>query len=204
MTSLDFLWSKELFSGIALVFTFYIFVPYIRSIRSGQTKPHVFSWAIWAIGTFVVFLAQVSDGGGIGAWPIGISAIISGYVTLMAFRRRADTSINRLDWIMFVFGLAALAAWGLTSNPLGAVILITLADLIGFGPMVRKLYHDPYSEPMRVYVLFCVRNLFVVLALEHYSVVTVLFPAAVSTACAVMFVLVSFRRRNFKPQSSSA
>ena len=64
---------KELLSGTAIVLTFVIFVPYIRSILQGRTKPHVFSWFIWALGTFVVFLAQLAGGGGMGAWAIGVS-----------------------------------------------------------------------------------------------------------------------------------
>jgi hypothetical protein len=34
---------KESFSAAAILLTFAMFVPYIRSIRSGRTKPHAFS-----------------------------------------------------------------------------------------------------------------------------------------------------------------
>jgi hypothetical protein len=50
---------------------------YIHSIQQGTTKPHVFSWVIWGSTTFVVFLAQLADKGGAGAWPIGVSGIIT-------------------------------------------------------------------------------------------------------------------------------
>jgi hypothetical protein len=38
---------KEIISAVAAGLTFYIFWPYIRSIRRRQTRPHVFSWVIW-------------------------------------------------------------------------------------------------------------------------------------------------------------
>ena len=71
---------KEFLSATGIVLTFVIFVPYIRSIRRGHTKPHAFSWLIWALGTLVVFGAQLVAGGGVGAWPIGVSGVITGYV----------------------------------------------------------------------------------------------------------------------------
>ena len=47
---------KELASGLAIALTLYAFIPYIRSIRYGEVKPHLFSWVIWGTTTFVVFL----------------------------------------------------------------------------------------------------------------------------------------------------
>lgn len=64
---------KLIFSVMAIALTFIAFVPYIRSILAGVTKPHVFSWVIWGITTVIVFFAQLEAKGGIGAWPIGVS-----------------------------------------------------------------------------------------------------------------------------------
>ena len=36
--------TKLLFSSLAIALTLLAFVPYIRSILAGTTKPHVFSW----------------------------------------------------------------------------------------------------------------------------------------------------------------
>ena len=71
---------KELLAAAAIVLTFAMFVPYILSIHAGRTKPHAFSWIIWALATFVVFLAQLADRGGPGAWPIGVSGLITAYI----------------------------------------------------------------------------------------------------------------------------
>ena len=77
---------KELLSAAGIVLTFVIFVPYIQSIQQGRTKPHVFSWFIWALGTVVVFLAQLAAGGGPGAWPIGTSGLVTAYIAILAYR----------------------------------------------------------------------------------------------------------------------
>ena len=185
---------KLLFSAAAFVLTFVLFVPYIRSIRKGTTIPHVFSWAIWAFGTFVVFFAQLTGGGGIGAWPIGFSALITSYIAFLAYSRRNESAITRLDWVFFGLALLALPAWGVASDPLWAVVLLTTADLIGFAPTLRRAYTHPYQEHAGFFAFGAVRNTFVVLALEHYSWTTVLFPAAVGMACLLVAASLLVRR----------
>jgi hypothetical protein len=186
---------KELLSAAAIALTFAIFVPYIRSIRRGLTKPHVFSWVIWALGTFVVFLAQLAGSGGAGAWPIGVSGLISAYIAVLAYRQQSDTAITQSDWVFLLIALTALPCWFLTSDPLWAVVILTALDLAGFGPTFRSAYFRPHDERIGFYFLGAVRNLLSVLALEHYSLTTVLFPAAVGVACVIFVVMVAYRRR---------
>jgi len=186
---------KILLSAAAVALTLYAFLPYIRSIRQGTTRPHVFSWFIWGSTTFVVFLAQLEGGGGIGAWPVGVSGLITLYITLLAWRRRADTTITRIDWFFLLTAAASLPLWYLTRDPLWAVAVLTFVDTLGFGPTLRKSYHRPFDENPFFFSLFLIRNLLVILALEHYSLTTVLFPAVIATACLLLVLLILYRRR---------
>jgi len=186
---------KQLLSAIAIGLTFALFLPYIRSIQRGDTKPHVFSWVIWGLGTVIVFFAQLAGGGGAGAWVIGISGLISSYIALLAYLKRGNTVITRTDWAFFAAALCALPCWFFTSNPLWAVVTLTLVDLFGFGPTIRKAYVRPHEESVGFFALSSVRNLLVILALENYSLTTVLFPAAVGLACLLVAFLLSYRRR---------
>ncbi len=186
---------KEFLSGVAIVLTFVIFIPYIRSILSGNTRPHVFSWVIWALSTFVVFLAQLAGGGGVGAWAIGVSGIITAYVAILAYVKRIDRSITRSDWVFLFSALVALPCWYFTANPLWAVVILTGVDLAGFGPTFRSAWHQPYQEHIGFYSLAAVRNFLVILALETYSLTTVLFPAAVGIVIIFFVPMVLYRRR---------
>lgn len=189
---------KELLAAAAVVLTFAMFVPYIRSIWQGRTRPHAFSWIVWALGTLVVFFAQLADRAGSGAWPIGVSGLISGYIAVLAYRRRCDTSITRTDWVFLAIAVAALPCWLLTSNPLLAVALLTGVDLAGFAPTFRFAFHHPHEERMGFYSLGALRNVLAIAALEHYSLTTVLFPAAVGVACVLFVVMVGYRRTRFR------
>ena len=129
---------KELLSAVAIVLTFVAFFPYIRAIINGAIKPHVFSWIIWGMTTFVVFLAQLEDNGGAGAWPIGVSGAITIFIALLAYLKRADTAITRTDWLFFVAAVSSLPFWYFTSDPLWAVVILTTVDVLGFGPTSGK------------------------------------------------------------------
>jgi hypothetical protein len=189
------MFSKEFLSAVAIALTFIAFFPYIRSIMNGAIKPHVFSWIIWGTTTFVVFLAQLEDNGGAGAWPIGVSGSIAIFIALLAYMKRTDISITKTDWLFFVSAMSSLPFWYFTSDPLWAVVVLTTVDVLGFGPTVRKAYIFPHSESLLFFALFTARNIIVMMALENYSTTTVLYPAVIAAACAALMAMVTYRRR---------
>jgi len=185
---------KAWLSAAAIGITLVAFLPYIRGILRGAIRPHVFSWVIWGCTTFVVFLAQLEDRGGVGAWPIGVSGALTLWIALLAYRHRGDIRILGSDWIFLVLALSALPGWYLTADPLWAVVILTSVDLLGFAPTLRKLWRQPHSESPLFFSLFLLRNLLVVAALEHHSLTTVLFPATIASACTVMIGVIAYRR----------
>ena len=186
---------KEILSAVAIALTLIAFFPYIRSIIQGTVKPHVFSWAIWGTTTFVIFLAQLEDNGGVGAWPIGVSGSITIFIAILAYVKRADIAITKTDWLFFISAMSSLPFWYVTSDPLWTVVILTTVDVLGFGPTIRKAYVEPHSESLLFFALFTTRNLIVIMALENYSVTTVLFPAAIAIAGMLLMAMVTYRRR---------
>lgn len=185
---------KTILSTTAIIVTFIAFVPYIRAILDGSTRPHVFSWVIWGTSTFVVFLAQLAGQGGVGAWPIGVSGSITLFIAILAYLKQADIAITTTDWLFFILALSSLPLWYVASDPLWAVVVLTGVDVLGFGPTLRKAYHAPYTESPLFYALFAVRNILVLVALEFYSLTTVLFPAVITLACFLLVGLIKYRR----------
>jgi hypothetical protein len=187
---------KLVCSVIAILLTIAAYFPYIYSIITQKIKPHTFSWIIWGSTTFIVFLAQLKDGGGLGAWPIGVSGVITIGVAYLSYIHRSDSSIKKIDWIFFLIAMASLPVWYFTSNPFWAVALLTTIDLLGFGPTIRKSYKHPFEENLTFFLIFVLRNIFTTIALEHYSFTTVLFPAATSVACILLCAMVLLRRHS--------
>ena len=190
---------QELAGAAAAALTLYAFYPYLRGILRGTIRPHVFSWVIWGATTLVVFFAALQAGGGLGAWVIGLSATLTLAIAALAWRHRADVTITRLDGLFLAGAASSLPLWWLTSSPLAAVVVLTVVDLLGFGPTLRKAWSQPWSEPIGFYALFILRNLLVLAALAEYSPATWLFPASIAAACALLVALIAARRRVIAP-----
>ena len=187
---------KEIFGTLAGVLTFALFLPYIRSIRRGAIRPHVFSWVIWGAGTLLVSLAQLAGGGGLGAWVITFSGLISCGIAVLSYAKRGDLRATPTDWLFLALALSALPCWFFTSDPLWAVVILTSVDLLGFAPTLRKSYRQPHQESVAFFAFSALRNLLVIAALEHYSLTTMLFPAAVGAACLLVALFLVARQRS--------
>ena len=77
-----------------------------------------------------------------------------------------------------------------------AVLVLTLVDLLGFGPTLRRAWSHPEQERIGFFGLFVLRNLLVLLSLERLTLTTALFPSAVGLGCVGMVVLLFWRRRS--------
>jgi len=187
--------AKLLLSIAASALTIWAFVPYIRDIRNGTYTPHFFSWIIWAITTTIVAIAQFSAKGGLGAWPILLSGLITAYVAYLAFTKKSTLRITRTDWVFFWGALLSIPVWYLTADPLWSVIILTTIDLFGFWPTLRKSWTHPQEESSGFYVLMGIRNLLACIALESYSWTTLLFPALIALGCGLVIGILYYRKK---------
>jgi hypothetical protein len=153
------------------------YVPYIADVLRGKTKPHAFSWFVWSVPTAIVFAAQVWSGGGAGAWATGISVLMCTAIFALCFFR-GERTITRFDWLCLGISMIALALWAVTKEPLGAVILVTIADLLGFGPTIRKSFAKPYEETLNTYLLSGIKWTLSIAALSVFDAITLTYPIA--------------------------
>lgn len=194
--------TKKSSALVVIVLTLTAFVPYIRAIFNGVIRPHVFSWVIGGCDYFSdISGAEAEDKGGVGAWPIGVSRYHD-FHCLPYYIKRADVIITKTDWLFFVAALSSLPLWYLTSDPLWAVVLLTVVDVFGFGPTVRKAIIFRIRNPCCFFGLFTVRNLLVMMALENHSFTLLLFPAVIVVVCVLLMMMIAYRRRVFASKAS--
>ncbi len=168
--------------------------PYFQDIFRGTTKPHVFTWFLWGILTGLACVAQVSAGGGVGAWATGIESIAC--FTISAFALRwGEKDIRPFDWVAFAAAFAGIFLWYATNNPLYAVLIIMAVDIAAFAPTFRKAYGKPQEETMSAFALSAVRWALVLVALESFNLTTALYPASVALTDMAFVALLLWRRR---------
>lgn len=166
---------------------------YIRDIFRGNTKPHIYTWLIWATLTIIGFLGQLHGGGGPGAWATGVTSIYTVFVFFLSFRY-GTADITNFDKVCLALAMISIIPWVLTQNILLSVILATLTDILGFLPTMRKTWNAPKSESLGSMYFDAVKHTLSIASLQRYSLITWFYPAGVLFAKIVIIAEIIVRR----------
>lgn len=185
---------KTVLGVIATGMTIAAHIPYLMETIKGTNKPHIFTWIIWTMLTFIALAAQISGGAGAGAWVTGATGLICVLITAAAIKN-GDKHITRSDWIMFLAGLSAIPVWATTSDPLLAVIIVTAIDVSAVYPTFRKAWRKPFEENSFMYGFNLPRHICSIASIRSLSMVTALYPAALLVMNLVMYIMLKMRRK---------
>lgn len=166
---------------------------YIRDIFRGNTKPHIYTWLIWAIVTIIGFLGQWVSGGGPGSWATGVTALYTLVVLALSFRY-GTKDITRFDTLCLTLAVISIIPWLVTQDILLSVTLATFTDVIGFLPTIRKTWNAPRSESLGSMFFDAFKHGLSIASLQTYSLTTWFYPAGVLAAKIVIIVEILFLR----------
>ena len=183
-----------LVSVLSLVFGAIGYTLYFRSIFAGVTKPHIFTWVTYAIIDSIVFVAQVLKGAGPGAWALAFSVCACVLVSIIALKK-GEKQITVGDWACFLGAFVAIGFWLLTSNPLVAVVIAALINVLALVPTFRKSYLRPQEESLSTWIADIFKYGLSLFALVSFNLTTALFPAAIVACNSVLVAMILIRRR---------
>jgi hypothetical protein len=121
---------------------------YVRNTLKGRSKPNRMTFLIWAAGPFIGVAAGIVAG---AAWwallPVFIAGLGPFAIFLASFKHPAATwKLGALDYACGALAVLALVLWGLTTNPITAIVLSILADALASLPAVLKSWRYPETE----------------------------------------------------------
>lgn len=169
---------------------------YIKDIFRGNTKPHTYTWLIWSIVTTIAFFGQWVSGGGPGSWATGVAAIVTIFTLILSLKGNYGTKdITNFDKVCLVLAILSILPWVLTKNVLWSVILATIIDLIAFFPTMRKTWHAPQSESLGSMYVDAVKHSLSMFSMGSYSLINLIYPAAVLLTKFIIIGEIEFLRR---------
>lgn len=186
---------REILSAIAVIIAIYSYITYIRSIFTGKTEPHVFSWGIWALTTGIAFFAQVAWWGGWGTAQIWVTFLVCIFVAFLALKYGKKNILAPLDWWSLGLSWVAIMLWLYTTNPFYGSLFAMLADAIGYIPTFRKVWKNPDSEPRWYYLLMNMKHGLSLASLSVYSWTTMIFPGSVIIVNFLLIFIQFIRRK---------
>jgi hypothetical protein len=167
---------------------------YFRNIYLGKTKPHAFSWFIWSVLAGIVFVAQVVEKGGAGAWITGFTAIVCFIISVIASFKTSE-QFGIFDWLSLTAAVASIILWRFTKNPTLSVILISLTFAWGFLPTFRKAYYKPFEETATTFALNGLKFGISIFALSAFTISTWLYPATLAILNGVFTIFLLILRK---------
>jgi hypothetical protein len=191
---------RYLIGAAAVTIGWATYVAYLRDVIAGRTRPHVFSWFMWAFATLVAYAVQVAHGAGLGAFAGSAApAIACLAVFVLGVRQGGERDITRMDVIFLASSLGALGLWLVADRPLTAIVLLTAVDVLAFVPTARKAWVKPHEETVSCYVGGAVRTALALTVMGQYDAVTVLYPAVWLVANGGFAVFLLSRRGALAP-----
>lgn len=185
---------KIAFSAIATILAFISLGYYLISVLKGKTKPHVYTWLIWAVLGIIGITAMIIEGAGIGVLPY-IVTIFFNICIVFAGLKYGIKEFTRLDNVMFGLAITALISWYLTNSPSYGVMFAGTATIVGAIPTLNKSWTTHHLEPIGAFATAFLKHILAFLALEKYVFAT-WFKPIVGIGISFSIIVVVLIRKN--------
>jgi hypothetical protein len=170
-------------------------VPYVRDMLWGKTRPNIVSWTLWTILQLIAVLAQLSSGFSWSMLLLVAMTINTAFVVALAAMGYGYRHYGALDWTCGGVGVAAIALWLYTGEPLIALVLSVFADFIVAVPTIAKVIREPHSENVPAWFLVAVASLATLGSITDVTVSNLLYPTYLLLVSGLVTALAFFGRR---------
>ncbi len=163
-------YAYHLFFAIAAgVFSVIAFVPYIRAIIKGQTKPSGASWWTWSLLAGITIASSRSAGAPIQVLILPAWLCFSQLGVAFLSLRYGDNNWDLLNKLCVGGALFGIVLWFITGQPLIALLLSVIADFFASIPNIRHVWTHPEQEDRLGWTLGWLSGVFEVLAISTWS-----------------------------------
>lgn len=177
-----------------LLVVFGAFFPYIRDILKKTTKPHAYTWLIWAITQGTAVAGLLYGGGGWGGLLLVVGTI-SVFIVFLLSLKYGTKNITKSDTAILISAFLAIIVWWQLNQPLLSVLMVTAIDLLGYIPTFRKTFEEPWTETPSSWTIFSIGNVLSIFALNEYNLLTMTYLVLVTIANIAVLAICLTRRK---------
>ena len=178
----------------ATIITIVAYIPYFRDVFKRRTKPHMYTWLIWAITQGTATFALLQGGGNFGAISLFAGTILVIIIFFLSFKY-GTKNITKHDTYVLGAALLAIVLWWQLKNPLIAVLMVSLIDGLGYIPTIKKTFEDPWSETPSFWLLMALAMIVTIISNAEYNLLTVTYLAVLFVANTTIFIISLYRRK---------
>jgi hypothetical protein len=173
------------------------FVPYVRDILKGTTRPERASWLIWSTLGSIAFFSQWAAGARDSLWMTGIQ---TAGVLLISFLsiKHGEGGLVRRDVISLICAGFGLVLWYFTKQPAAALLITVAIDAVGVMLVILKSYEDPESETVITWILAGLGGLLGALSVGRFDPLLLLYPIYIFTMNSAVVLAIFLGKRKLR------
>lgn len=173
---------------------------YIKETLRGNTKPNKVTWLMWSVAPLIATFAALADGVGWSVLPV----FMAGFGPLLVFiasfvNKNSYWKLETFDYLCGFCSVLALVLWGITKEPVIAIVFAIASDGFAAIPTLVKSWKYPETETAVAYTtgLFSALTSFTAIKIWNFS--SYAFPAYLVIA-ETLFILSIYHRKIFKKE----
>ncbi len=192
--------AQEVGSALGAVFALGGYIPYIRGILSGKTKPSKVTWILWValdLLTLAGMIASHSINGQI------VAAIAGGiFVTYMAVKRGHNEWTYREKGYL-VGGAMGILLWFITRDPRAAIAISLLVVFFAAFPTYELAWKRPQDENLRAWMCGAFAGIPVLVTLPEWTPGNAAQPFSWTIINGITVLILIYRLYIRPPQATS-
>ncbi len=181
------------FGILAGVFNSLGFIPYIRDILKGNTKPQRATYWIWFTVSVVAFFGQWAGG---ARWTLvwSFTALAGTGTVAVLSLKYGYKSFHRLDGLAILATIIGVALSLIFRSPLLAVVTAVLIDAIAASLLLHKTWLAPHTEHIWAWTISLTAATCGVLAVGHWQPAVYLAPLLNLAVNLLMVTFIIYRK----------
>ncbi|HEX3095501.1 MAG TPA: hypothetical protein VHQ20_00080 [Patescibacteria group bacterium] len=184
-------WWKWLFFGLEMVFTVLSLAYYFYLTIQGTALPQTYTWLVIVCTQTPIAIAEFRNEGGLASWGIAIGAGLCLLLFVTSVALGGYVFITPNDMIMLLFIFITIAIWMKVKNDFLAVVLLSVIDSAGYYFTAKKIFFEPGSEVLSVWIMLTLSCLFAALAVDKFNKENITYPVTTTITGTIICVMIA-------------
>lgn len=185
---MDIRYAISVVSGILFVAGF---IPYIRAILRGETKPAKASWIIWASLDYIVLAGMVAEKTVNGQI---LGAVIGATIVIGLAMKYGTPGWTKVDIFCLAGAVLGITLWLIFSNPVFGIMTSCTVAFVGSFPTFMSAWKDPSREDRVAWTIFWLSCVCAMVAIPRLTLADAAQPTTFFVIESVMMFVLYVRK----------
>lgn len=160
--------AKTIIGEIAGIINIVAYIPYVISIIKRETRPSIVTWWIWAALEVMLSVSYIMSGAESTKW-LPIASFFGMFLVAILSLKYGKKSWTTIDATCLAGAILGIMVWIFFGNPVVALAVFLIVDMLAIIPTIVKSWDDPYGEDLFAWIITFLSGAFNIFAIERWT-----------------------------------